>query len=152
MHLAAKYPDLGQRRGWFWVFPAAKLSVDPPSRTEHRHHAYEEPLRRPIKLASAAAQIFKPVAAYRPASWSTTLPDSKINRCQCLQPDWANSHNSPVAHSNKALGATFFESKRCSFFCTTARQCERQAPTPWQRQTNPPQISTTAVRHRFMPS
>jgi integron integrase len=62
--LAAKYPDLGRRWGWFWVFPAAKLSVDPRSRVERRHHLYEERLQRAIKLASAAAQIFKPVSVH----------------------------------------------------------------------------------------
>lgn len=29
--LMAKYPGLGQRWGWFWVFAAPKLSVDPRS-------------------------------------------------------------------------------------------------------------------------
>lgn len=62
--LAVKYPDLGRRWGWFWVFPAAKLSVDPRSRIERRHHVYEERLQRAIKLASAAAQIFKPVSVH----------------------------------------------------------------------------------------
>ena len=32
--LATKYLDLGQRWGWFWMFPAPKLSVDPRSRIE----------------------------------------------------------------------------------------------------------------------
>ena len=32
--LAVKYPDLGRRWGWFWVFPAPKLSVNPRSRIE----------------------------------------------------------------------------------------------------------------------
>ena len=62
--LAVKYPDLGRRWGWFWVFPAPKLSVDPRSRVERRHHLYEERLQRAIKLASAAAQIVKPVTVH----------------------------------------------------------------------------------------
>ena len=62
--LAVKYPDLGRRWGWFWVFPAPKLSVDPRSRTERRHHLFEERLQRAIKLASAAAQIVKPVSVH----------------------------------------------------------------------------------------
>jgi integron integrase len=62
--LAVKYPDLGQRWGWFWVFPSPKLSVDPRSRIERRHHLYEERLQRAIKLASAAAQIHKPVSVH----------------------------------------------------------------------------------------
>jgi len=59
--LATKYPDLGQRWGWFWLFPEPKLSVDPRSRIERRHHLYEERLQRAIKLACTAAQICKPV-------------------------------------------------------------------------------------------
>ncbi len=62
--LAHKYPGLGQRWGWFWVFPAPKLSVDPRSRIERRHHLYEERLQRAIKLATAAAQIHKPVSVH----------------------------------------------------------------------------------------
>lgn len=57
--LATKYPNLGQRWGWFWVFASPKLSVDPRSRIERRHHLYEERLQRAIKLACAAAQIHK---------------------------------------------------------------------------------------------
>ena len=44
--LATKYPDLGQRWGWFWLFPSPKLSVDPRSRIERRHHLCEERLRK----------------------------------------------------------------------------------------------------------
>ena len=62
--LAVKYPDLGRRWGWFWVFPAPKLSVDSRSRIERRHHLYEERLQRAIKLASAVAQIIKPVSVH----------------------------------------------------------------------------------------
>lgn len=62
--LAAKYPGLGQRWGWFWVFAAPKLSVDPRSRIERRHHLYEERLQRAIKLACAAAQIHKSVSVH----------------------------------------------------------------------------------------
>jgi integron integrase len=62
--LSVKYPDLGKRWGWFWVFPSARLSVDPRSQVERRHHVYEERLQRAIKLACAAAQIHKPVSVH----------------------------------------------------------------------------------------
>ena len=62
--LAVKYPDLGCRWGWFWVFPAPRPSLDPRSRIERRHHLYEERLQRAIKLACAAAQIHKPVSVH----------------------------------------------------------------------------------------
>ncbi|MHB1668490.1 MAG: integron integrase [Thiomonas sp.] len=62
--LSVKYPKLGCRWGWFWVFPAPRPSVDPCSRIERRHHLYEERLQRAIKLGSAAAQIIKPVSVH----------------------------------------------------------------------------------------
>jgi integron integrase len=62
--LSVKYPDLGKRWGWFWVFPSARLSVDPRPQVERRHHVYEERLQRAIKLACAAAQIHKPVSVH----------------------------------------------------------------------------------------
>jgi len=62
--LSVKYPDLGRRWGWFWVFPAPKLSIDPRFQIERRHHLYEERLQRAIKLASASARIVKPVSVH----------------------------------------------------------------------------------------
>lgn len=55
---------MGRRWGWFWVFPSAKPSVDLRSGVQRRHHLYEERLQRAIKLASAAAQIHKPVSVH----------------------------------------------------------------------------------------
>jgi len=34
--LAVNYPNLGRRWGWFWVFPAPRLSLDPRSGIERR--------------------------------------------------------------------------------------------------------------------
>ena len=62
--LAVKNQNLGCRWGWFWVFPAPRLSVDPRSGIERRHHLYEDRLQRAIKLASAAAHIVKPVSVH----------------------------------------------------------------------------------------
>jgi integron integrase len=62
--LAAKYPNLGQRWGWFVVFPSPTLSVDPRSHVERRHHLFEQRLQRAIKLACASAQVCKPVSVH----------------------------------------------------------------------------------------
>lgn len=62
--LAVKYPDLGRRWGWFWMFPASTLSIDPRSRLERRHHLHEERLQRAVKLACATSGICNPVSVH----------------------------------------------------------------------------------------
>ena len=62
--LESKYPGVGQRWGWFWVFPSPTLSTDPRSGELRRHHLYEERLQRALKKAVAAAGIHKPVSVH----------------------------------------------------------------------------------------
>ena len=62
--LEVKYPGVGQRWGWFWMFPSPTLSVDPRSGIERRHHLYEERLQRSMKKAVAQADIHKPVSVH----------------------------------------------------------------------------------------
>ena len=62
--LASKYPDVGNRWGWFWLFPSPTLSTDPRSGTWRRHHLFEERLQRGLKRAVAAAGIAKPVSVH----------------------------------------------------------------------------------------
>ena len=62
--LEVKYPGVGQRWGWFWVFPAPALSIDPRSGVERRHHVYEERLQRAMKKAVAQIGICKPVSVH----------------------------------------------------------------------------------------
>lgn len=62
--LEIKYPGVGPRWGWFWVFPASSLSVDPRTGTWRRHHVYEERLQRALKKAVAQAGICKPVSVH----------------------------------------------------------------------------------------
>jgi integron integrase len=62
--LGSKYPDVGRRWGWFWVFPSPTFSIDPRSSEERRHHLYEERLQRAIKKAVAPAGIHKPVSVH----------------------------------------------------------------------------------------
>ena len=40
--LERKYPRAGESWAWFWVFPSPKLSVDPQTGVERRHHLFEE--------------------------------------------------------------------------------------------------------------
>jgi integron integrase len=62
--LDVKYPGLGQRWGWSWVFPSPTLSIDPRSKIERRHHLYEERLQRAIKKALGPANIHKHVSVH----------------------------------------------------------------------------------------
>jgi integron integrase len=50
--------------GWFWVFPAPGLSVDPRSRIVRRHHLHEALLQRAVKEAARQARIAKPATPH----------------------------------------------------------------------------------------
>jgi integron integrase len=62
--LDRKYPRAGQSWQWHWLFPAPRLSVDPRSGTERRHHLFEEKLSRAVKKATVQAGIDKHVSAH----------------------------------------------------------------------------------------
>lgn len=62
--LARKYPAAPASWAWFWVFPAAGLSVDPRSGAERRHHTHEQALQRAIRRAVAQAGIAKPASTH----------------------------------------------------------------------------------------
>ena len=62
--LEVKYPGVGQRWEWCWVFPSPTLSIDPRSGVERRHHLFEERLQRALKRAVAQAGIAKPVSVH----------------------------------------------------------------------------------------
>lgn len=57
--LARKYPKAPWEWGWQYVFPAARLSVDPRRGVRRRHHLDEKRLQRAFKRAVAAAGIAK---------------------------------------------------------------------------------------------
>ncbi len=62
--LARKYPSAPSEWGWFWVFPARGLSVDPRTGIERRHHTHEQALQRAIKQALSVAGIAKPATTH----------------------------------------------------------------------------------------
>ncbi len=62
--LERKYPRAGESWAWFWVFPSAKLSVDPQTGIERRHHLFEERLNRQLKKAVIQAGIAKHVSVH----------------------------------------------------------------------------------------
>jgi integrase len=62
--LARKYPRAHLDWGWQYVFPAARASVDPRTRTRRRHHVFEDTVQRQVRSAARAAGIDKPVSPH----------------------------------------------------------------------------------------
>jgi len=57
--LERKYPRAASEWVWQYVFPAAKLSVDPRTGERRRHHASEDRLQRAVKRAIQEAGVDK---------------------------------------------------------------------------------------------
>ncbi len=55
--LARKYPGAAQEWSWQYVFPSVKLSRDPRSGEQRRHHLYPDHLQRALKIAIRLAHI-----------------------------------------------------------------------------------------------
>lgn len=57
--LARKYPSAGSAWKWFWVFPSAKLSIDPRSGITRRHHLHESIMQGALSEALRHCGICK---------------------------------------------------------------------------------------------
>ena len=55
--LARKYPSAAREWGWQYVFPSVRLSRDPRSGEERRHHVYPDPIQRAVKTAIRRTRI-----------------------------------------------------------------------------------------------
>lgn len=62
--VARKYPHAGREWIWQYVFPSARLSVDPRSGMTRRHHLDEKGLQRAVKQAAADAGLTKNVTPH----------------------------------------------------------------------------------------
>jgi integron integrase len=62
--LERKYPAADREWGWQWVFPSARLSVDPTTGQVRRHHALETGLQRAFKEALGKAKIFRAASCH----------------------------------------------------------------------------------------
>lgn len=62
--LARKFPNAPSELAWQWVFPAARLSRDPRTGAEHRHHVNATALQRAVKRAVRASGIPKPASCH----------------------------------------------------------------------------------------
>lgn len=57
--LERKYPNAGKEWAWFWLFPSAKLSIDPRSKIVRRHHLFPSSLQRVFKESLNKTNISK---------------------------------------------------------------------------------------------
>ncbi len=62
--LEKKYPNAGKEWGWFWLFPAKSLSIDPRSRIIRRHHLHPSALQRTFKETVIKAGVTKQVSIH----------------------------------------------------------------------------------------
>ena len=62
--LERKYPHAPREWHWQYVFPAARLSVDPRSGIARRHHAQEKGLQNAIKQAVRSTGLAKPASCH----------------------------------------------------------------------------------------
>ena len=62
--LDRKYVNAARSWAWQYVFPAAKLSVDPRSGETRRHHISEKNLQNAVKLAIRAAGLSKAASCH----------------------------------------------------------------------------------------
>jgi len=62
--LDRKYPRAGASWSWFWVFPHRRISVDPRSGVQRRHHVLEQTFQRQFKLAVERTGLAKPATPH----------------------------------------------------------------------------------------
>lgn len=62
--LARKYPNAGREKGWQYIFPAARLSVDPRSGITRRHHVGEQSIQRAVRQAARDTRLHKPATPH----------------------------------------------------------------------------------------
>lgn len=62
--LERKYPKAGKEWGWFWLFPARALSVDPVTNRVRRHHVHPATVQRAVREAVKKAGITKKATAH----------------------------------------------------------------------------------------
>lgn len=62
--LDRKYPNASTEWGWQYVFPADRLSADPRSGVQRRHHMSESGLQKAVRRAVQAAGVQKPASCH----------------------------------------------------------------------------------------
>lgn len=59
-----KYPNAKYEWGWQYVFPATKISTDPRSGIQRRHHLYDTVIQKAVKQAIKNAGIVKQASCH----------------------------------------------------------------------------------------
>jgi integron integrase len=62
--LGRKYPAACREWGWQYVFPSARLSVDPRSKKTRRHHVSDSAIQTAMKKAVRVADLVKPASVH----------------------------------------------------------------------------------------
>ena len=62
--LGKKYPAACKEWGWQYVFPSARLSVDPRSKKTRRHHISDGAIQKAMKKAVRAVDLVKPASVH----------------------------------------------------------------------------------------
>lgn len=62
--LSRKYPNASTEKAWQYLFPSAKLSVDPQTKILRRHHVTDTTLQRAMKTALKKTNIHKPASVH----------------------------------------------------------------------------------------
>ena len=62
--LDRKYPNAAASWPWHWVFPAARLYVDPATGARRRHHLHESVIQRAFGEAVRASGVPKPATCH----------------------------------------------------------------------------------------
>jgi len=78
--LARKYKNASKEFAWQYVFPAKRISIDPRSGMERRHHVMESGLQKAVKKSARLASIDKQVTCHTLRhSFATAMLENGVN-------------------------------------------------------------------------
>ena len=85
--LERKYPNAARDWGWQYVFPSAKLSVDPRTGVTRRQHVQDQAIQRAVKQAAREAGLAKPATPHTsgihlpPICWKAATTFAPCRNC-----------------------------------------------------------------------